>query len=97
MTHGELLARTDSRELSEWIAFYSLEPWGERFDYLGTGIVAATLANLNRKKGAQPYKPEDFMPKFKETRPQTIEEMIQIASLMTAAMGGEDRRKPEES
>ncbi len=63
---GELLARTTSRELTEWMAFYELEPFGAERGDLQAGIVAATVANANRdpKKQKRPFEAQDFMPKF---------------------------------
>ncbi|MGE5585721.1 MAG: hypothetical protein ACM309_09385 [Bacillota bacterium] len=65
MTVGELLRRTSSRELSEWIAFFSLEPWGTEVEDWRAGLIAATIANANRdpKKRRKPYEPQDFMPR----------------------------------
>lgn len=64
MTVRELLARIDSRELTEWMAFYELEPWGTGIDDHRAGEVAAVVANVNRdpKKRRQPYKSTDFFP-----------------------------------
>jgi hypothetical protein len=66
MTVAELLSRTTSRELSEWMVYYELEPFGEERADLRSGIVASTIANVNRdpKKQKKPYSPQDFLPKF---------------------------------
>lgn len=68
MTVGELLARTDSRELSEWMAYYRLEPFGEFRADVRAGMVASTFANVHRKRGAQPFSPLDFLA-FPEPEP----------------------------
>lgn len=83
-----MLRRMDSKELTEWIAFYSLEPFGGDTQYIGHAITAATVANANRGKG-KPHKIEEFMPKFGPKHQQTVEEQIQFAAMMTAALGGE--------
>ena len=58
----EMLSRMGSDELTEWMAYYQLEPFGDyRADYR-SGVVASTLANVHRSKDANPFKPEDFMP-----------------------------------
>ena len=63
MTVRQLLDSLDSRELSEWLAFHThIEPIGETRADLRTGIVASTLANVNRGKNRQAYKAVDFMP-----------------------------------
>lgn len=58
----ELLARTDSAELTEWMAFYKLEPFGYDIDNHRAGTIASTLVNLKLKKDAQPMTPGDFFP-----------------------------------
>ena len=58
----ELLARMGSDELTEWMAFYQLEPFGDFRADLRSAIVASTLANAHRSKEGKPFTPEDFMP-----------------------------------
>lgn len=60
---AELAERIDSREFSEWLAFYALEPWGEPPTDLRHGILASLIANVNRDETKQrkPFKPQDFM------------------------------------
>ena len=85
----ELLARIESRELTEWATFYQLEPFGQEAEGLGSAIVAATIANVNREKGAKAFEVADFLPKFGEAKKeQSVEEMIQLAQMFTAAAGG---------
>lgn len=66
MTVSQLLATTTSAELVEWMAYYQMEPFGPERGDLQAGIVAATVANVNRdtKKQKKPYSAQDFMPKF---------------------------------
>ena len=66
MPVGQLLASISSRELTEWQAFYQLEPFGEERDDLRAGIVASTVANTARdpKQHREPFLPRDFMPRF---------------------------------
>ena len=68
MTVTRLLAETTSAELTEWGVFYEMEPFGPERGDLQAGIVAATVANVNRdaKKQKKPYSAQDFMPKFEE-------------------------------
>ncbi|MCH8189083.1 MAG: DUF4035 domain-containing protein [Proteobacteria bacterium] len=49
-------------ELHEWMAFYRLEPFGDERADLRAGIVASTIANVNRGKRGRAKKPTDFMP-----------------------------------
>jgi hypothetical protein len=62
MTVKELLGRVDSRELSEWMAFYSLDPWGDQRADLRHGISCALFASAHTEKGKPSPKPCDFMP-----------------------------------
>lgn len=66
MTVGEMLTRMSSRELSEWMAYANLEPFGEERADLRAGIVASVIANANRDPKRQPkaFQPSDFMPDF---------------------------------
>ena len=60
---GEMLSTMSSHELAEWMAFERVEgPVGEMRDDLRTGIMASTVANVNRKRGSRPFTPADFMP-----------------------------------
>lgn len=80
-----------SHELTEWMAFSTLEPFGADIDSLGHAITASTIANVNRAKNQKAYKVEDFMPRY-ERNNQSPEQMIQIAEMLTVANGGEDLR-----
>ncbi|MFA5162089.1 MAG: DUF4035 domain-containing protein [Elusimicrobiales bacterium] len=96
MTVGELLGRISSRELTEWQAYYGIEPFGEERADLRAGIIAATGANVFRGKGIKPYKPQDFMPKFGgET--QDWRQMLAKVRIINAALGGKygDNRQPD--
>ena len=64
MTVRELLERVDSVELTEWRAYYTLEPFGELVADQRHGILTSTLANVNRnpQKTPEPYTLRDFIP-----------------------------------
>lgn len=51
-----------SDELTEWMAYYQIEPFGDYRADVRSGVVAATLANANRAPNAKVFTPEDFMP-----------------------------------
>ncbi len=95
MTVAELLSRISSKELSEWMAFAQHEPFGGDTIYIGNAIVAATVANVHRGKNQKAYDIQDFMPEFGEKKPQTVEEMLQFAHMMTIGLGGKDLREEE--
>ena len=90
-TRAELLDRISSQEISEWMAFSTLEPFGYEAEMLGHAVTASTVANVNVPKGKRQFKISEFIPKF-EDEPQSAEQMMQFAQLMTVAMGGEDKR-----
>lgn len=69
-----MLSEMDSCEFVEWMAFFSLEPWGYDASNWRSGIVSATIANVNRAKGKKAFQAADFMPVRKKE--QTVAEMI---------------------
>jgi hypothetical protein len=62
MTVKELLSRIDSKELAEWSAFFSIEPFGYFRSDVQCGVIASTIANCNRSKHSKSFTPTDFMP-----------------------------------
>lgn len=74
-TVEELLDRCSSRELSEWMAYDSIEPFGQLRDDARIALLASTVVNMVSKKKV---KVQDFMPFLKEDRTQTPEEMLAI-------------------
>jgi hypothetical protein len=97
---GELLSGISSRELSEWRAYYELEPFGEERSDLRSGTIAAVVANTARdpKKRRRPYKASDFMHRFDqepgEERPRW-EAQLALVEQLNVAFGGRDERKHE--
>lgn len=67
MTVGEMLSRMSAAELTEWMAFYKLEPFGDERADLRAGVVAATIVNVHRTSKNDPIaQPMDFMPLSKQ-------------------------------
>ena len=64
-TLKQLYREIDSAELTEWQAYYNLEPWGEQKSDVRTGIIASTIANVNRGKNTKSFSYEDFILKSK--------------------------------
>jgi len=69
--------------------FYGYEPFGYEIGLYGHGIVASTLANIHRKKGAKATNPEDFIPKHREN---DIEQTIGFVASLNQTVGGKDLR-----
>jgi hypothetical protein len=74
-----------SLELSEWQAFYNLEPWGDERADLRSGLAASALCNLWTAKGSHRYKASDFLMNFEETEPQTPDQMKAMLQALTTA------------
>jgi len=86
MTVRQLLQSMDSKEISEWAAYYSLEPFGYfRSADLPAAIVASTLANCNRGKNSRMFTPKDFMLVGEHSQDKAMEEdeMQNILQAMT--------------
>ena len=56
-----MLDSIPARTFSEWIAYYSLEPFGTLADDALSAHWKAMYANVHRKRGASAYKPEKFL------------------------------------
>jgi hypothetical protein len=86
----ELLNGMDSRELSEWLAYYGINPWGPERADLRAGVVAATVANCLSDKGG--FKPSDFVPKYgppqEFAKPKSMEELKAAAMHYVRKPGG---------
>lgn len=88
MTVKEMLARIDSREITEWMVYEKIAgPLGGKRVDVGAAIVAATVANTNRRKGTKAANPDDFVPKWDDY--QSDEDMWAQIREANAAMGGE--------
>jgi len=61
MTVRRLLSEIDSPELSEWVAYYNIEPFGEERADLRQAITTCTLSNRWRAENEPPNKVGDFM------------------------------------
>lgn len=93
MTVGELLARIDSRELTEWEAYERVAgPLGqERLDHL-FAMLQATIGNVNRSRKQKAYEPAAFMPKWGVAKPaagpMSGHDMLEAVKKLNRRMGG---------
>ena len=72
-----------SRLLSEWMAYWAIEPFGEeREDYRAAMIVAATY-NVWRKRGQAAIDPMDVMPRF-DAETDKPEHVVDLAAIKAA-------------
>ncbi|MGM0409187.1 MAG: phage tail assembly protein T [Bacillota bacterium] len=85
-----------SKELTEWMAFYTLNPFGEEREDLRTGIIASTIVNaiqsFGDSKNKKEYKPQDFMPEFYEEEEDKQNKLLSIVENLNKAFGGKDLR-----
>ncbi|HYF81161.1 MAG TPA: DUF4035 domain-containing protein [Symbiobacteriaceae bacterium] len=91
---AQLLSEVSSAELSEWMTYYQLEPWGTGSEDLRAGIISSTIANANRdpKQRQQPYAPGDFIPRRddSEVEEQSPDDQMQILQRLTAAWAAKE-------
>ena len=93
MTVGRLLEEISSQELTEWQAFYNLEPFGEERADLRSAIVASTVANVNRNRKSKPVPLEAFLPRFEqETEDDRNARLMAKMEMVNALIGGTDMR-----
>ena len=84
------------------MAYAELEPFGHEADFWRAGIVASTIANVNRdrKKRSSPFTPQDFMPAEPLTREEQAAALRARVDAAMMAFGGrvgpgEPARRPE--
>jgi hypothetical protein len=90
-TLKQLYKEIDSAELSEWEAYYNLEPWGQLKEDIRTGIIASTMANVNRGKDTKAFTYNDFVLKSKlefeyEVKHRQKQSSKQIVSTLTSTV-----------
>lgn len=62
MTVRELQARMDMVEFAEWLAYWTIEPWGASREDYRAGVLASAILAPWTKKGRKPPGPADFFP-----------------------------------
>lgn len=78
----ELLARVDSRELTEWMGFERIEPFGADMDSFRNAQLCATV--MNARVGVRNMRiaqARDFMPRSR--REMSVDEMISNFKMAT--------------
>lgn len=83
MTVKVIRREMSSLELSAWVAYDRLSPIGPERQDINQAIGTAVLANVHRGKGSKQYKPQDFLPFFKDAnKATTAEEMKRRFQMM---------------
>lgn len=92
MTVGEIEERMTARELTEWMAYYRIDPFDRQRADMGVGIIASTIANANRAKGSRPLRPIEFVPNYSgEHRPTQLQSTEHARQVFAAAKAGFQR------
>ena len=82
-----------STEFVDWKTFYLLEPFGTAREDERAGVVAATVANVFRKKNTAPHKPSSFFPPYlKRKNTNTWQEQLELVEALNQMLGGKDIR-----
>lgn len=98
MPVGRLLESISAAELTEWAAYEHIAgPLGPARGDLHAGIVASTIANVNRAKRGRVFRPADFIPRFDRPRAQTPNQMANFLKALTLRLGGKIRRQEDGS
>ena len=72
---SELLEQLPSHELTYWVEFFNLEPWGFEVENWRMGQIASTIVNCTpRGRGAKVFKPTDFYQTEQHVDPLTAEQ-----------------------
>ena len=82
---SEAQARCNSHEFAEEMAYYEIDPWGEDRADLRAGIIASTIANVNRESKRKAFVPRDFMPDF-DSKPKPAQSQREMAAVMGQLM-----------
>lgn len=82
-------AGLSAEQLSEWMAFSSIEPIGEFRNELRHGQMMALHANINRdsKQRREPYLAKDFM-NFIEKEPEKVATPEELEAYANQIFGG---------
>lgn len=73
----------EAHELVEWMAYFSIEPWGQVQADFRAGVIAATMANVMGSTKGRSVQPGDFFPLYDDPKePQTPEQQMQMLKAM---------------
>lgn len=96
-----MLAEISAEQLSEWAAFFEIEPHGPARGDLQAGVIASQVANLFRRKGDPAANPADFLLKFGKPKSAALSAAEREQRIRDALMGfverGRLRREQEKN
>lgn len=93
MPVGRMMRELSSAELTEYMAFDSIDPIGEGRADLRAGIIAATVANHGMSPPRQPASPADFMPLQRAREPILAADAVEHGRLIAATLFGNQVKK----
>lgn len=83
------MERVSAAELSEWEAYYEMEPWGSRFLDVHLARIAATLFNAHRdSKKQSAVKPQTLFVCHNRPRTQSRDQIAAAVRQAHALCGG---------
>jgi hypothetical protein len=90
MTVAELGQRMSSHELSEWKAFYIIEPFGEERADIRQALTTQGIYNVHQAQRKHPkwHKVEEFMPFKEKAEPVTDAEDPEVLKGKLLAFAG---------
>jgi hypothetical protein len=88
-----LLSELSASELTDYMAFDRIEPFGEVRADLRAGIVASTVANHGMSPPKEAARPIDFMPLQNKRGPLEVADRDEHAKLMAATLFGDNVKK----
>ena len=73
-----MLEEIPSKLMTEWMAFYNLEPFGYVANLHGHAITASVVAEVNRdsKKKSEPFTAQDFIPTEQQVEPEEEQKTV---------------------
>lgn len=88
-----MLTEVSSRELTEWMVYFGIEPISIETKYLAGSVAMGSVlrANMSRKEGTKAFAPKDFLPSFEKKKEQTTGQMLDMAKMWTTVINNEDK------
>jgi hypothetical protein len=88
---AEAQQRISAREFAEWLAEFSIAPWGEeRADYM-LAQLTSYFVQANKRKGARDPSPTDFMPWTEQKKIGDPDEMQAYLATVAEQVGAHRR------
>ncbi|ODN41047.1 phage tail assembly protein T [Piscirickettsia litoralis] len=84
-TVNQLSQELTASEFNEWLAYYSIEPFGiEKEDYRNALIVSAVANGPLQRKDKKLFSADDFMPDYEASPEKTEQPVGQMAAILSA-------------